>query len=103
MLVRKRLKALTIIDYRRSTYLINHNKCIWLWLKYLVYISNTTFVRNSRLVDSINIALLNKKYNPAKALIDLDNLKESESKEINSQLTEISLIAATSTSVTTFA
>lgn len=68
------LRAMVMIKQKQSIYLVSQNNCIYFWHWHLVYITNVHIVKASKLVDSINFNIKNKKYKLAKVIIDLNVL-----------------------------
>lgn len=67
------------------TYLVSQNKQIRIWHHRLAHISNVQVVKALKLVDSIDLALANKKYDPVEVYIDFKDFDLSDNKTANSQ------------------
>lgn len=62
----------------RPTHLVSQNKRIRFWHRCLTYVSNAWVIRVSKLIDGIDLDTKNKKYNPAKVFIKLDESDVSD-------------------------
>lgn len=70
-----RIKTMAITGQGHLIHLISQNKRIFIWYRQLAHLSNTQVVRVSKLVDSTDLSLTNKKYDPAWVLIDFKDLE----------------------------
>lgn len=68
------LRVMAMTGQRQLIHLVSQNNCIYLWHWYLVYITNVCIIRASKLVDSINFNIKNKKYKLAEVIIDSNTL-----------------------------
>lgn len=71
--VNERSKAMAIIGWGQLTYLVSQNKSIQLWHQQLGHISNAHRVKAFKLVDSIDLDIKNKEYDPKEVLLNFDN------------------------------
>lgn len=71
-------KAMAITRRGQPTHLVSQNKCIRLWHQRLAYVSNASIIRGARLVDSINLDIKDKRFDPANMTINSDNSDKSD-------------------------
>lgn len=65
-------RAIAMTGQGQLIYLVSYNKCICIWHRHHIYISNTWIVRASKQINSLHLDNNNKKYNPIEVLIKSD-------------------------------